>query len=137
MNAIGSAIYTALAGDATLTSLGCTAVYHELAPPDAEYPFLVHQAVAETDHYTFGERAWEEHVWMVRAWDQGRSTVRAQALMDRVDEVLTDQALTLPGGARQLVCRRTERIPVPAEIDDQTGEHLRGAGARFVIGVAT
>lgn len=137
MNAIGSAIYTALNGDATLTSLGCTAVYHELAPPDATYPFLVHQSVAETDHYTFGDRAWEEHVWMVRAWDQGRSTVRAHQLMDRVDQVLTDQQLTLPAGVRQLLVRRTERIPVPAEIDDQTGEHLRGAGARFLIGVAT
>lgn len=135
MNAIGSAVYTALNGDAALAALGCTGVHYEVAPDTARPPYLTHGPISSLDHYTFGERAWEEHLWTVRAWDVGQSTLRAGQIMDRVDELLTDQQLTAPG-QRVIVCRRTERIPTPVEIDDQTGEHIRGAGARYLIGVS-
>lgn len=135
VNAIGSALYSALNGDATLGSLGMTGVHMDLAPQAASYPFLVFGLVAAQDNYTFGVRSHQETRWQVTAWDEGRSSLRAGRLMDRVDAILTDGTVTVSGYSTMLV-RREEQVATSAERDEQTGLELRAQRARFVVVVS-
>lgn len=135
VNAMGSALYGALAADATLGSLGCTGVYMDLAPQAATYPFLVLGLVASDDSYTFDVRSHQTAAWQVTAWDQGGSARRAGQLMDRVDQVLTDGTVTVSGYST-LMIRREGQVPTQAQRDEQTGLELRAQGARFLVVVS-
>lgn len=133
---VGSALVTALTADATLTSTyGMTGAHVDLAPDAAAYPFVVLSLVTAPDVYTFAARAWTDGLWQVRAFDDRPSTLRVAQIMERVDAVLTDQALTV-ADHRTLVVRRMEALPTLPEIDEKSGLHVRSAGARFQIGVA-
>lgn len=132
---VGSAIRSALVADSTITSTyGVSGVHMDLAPDGAAYPFVTFALVTAPDIYTFGTRAWTDGMWQVRAWDDRASTGRVASIVERVDEVLTDQALSV-SGHRTLVVRRIETLPTLPEID-RSGLHIRSAGARYQIGVA-
>lgn len=133
---VGSAVRSVLVGDSTLTTThGVTGVHMDVAPRGAAYPFITFALVTGPDIYTFGTRAWTDGLWQVRAWDERPDTARVAQIMERVDELLTDQPLTVTGH-RALVVRRTEHLPTVPEIDPTSGLHIRSAGARFQIGVA-
>lgn len=133
---VGSAIATMLAADTTLTgTYGVTGVHLDLGPDAAAYPFVTLGFVTGPDSYTFGTRAWTDGLWQIRAWDDRPSTLRAAQIMERIDDLLTDQTLTVTGH-RTLVVRRTEELPTVPEIDPKSGLHVRSAGARFQVGVA-
>lgn len=133
---VGSALYAALSGDSTITgTYGVTGVHMDLAPDAAVYPFVTYSLITAPDAYTFGTRAWTDGLWQVRAWSEGPSTRLPARIMARVDDVLTDQALTVTGH-RALVVRRMETLPTVPEIDPKSGLHIRSAGARFQVGVA-
>lgn len=134
---IGSALVTAITGDSTITStLGVTGAHMDLAPDTASYPFVTLSFITGPDIYTFGTRAWTDGLWQIRAWDSRPSTKRVADVMERIDTVLTDQTLTVTG-YRTLIVRRMETIPTLPEIDTKSGLHVRSAGARFQIGVAS
>lgn len=135
VNAMGSALFSTLDGDATLDSLGCAGVYLDMAPQAAAYPFLVIGLVASDDAYTFGVRSHQEAAWQVTAWDQGGSARRAGQLMDRVDQLLTDGTVTVSGYST-LMIRREGQVPTLAQRDEQTGLELRAQGARFMVVVS-
>ena len=133
---VGSALVTAITGDATITStLGVTGAHMDLAPDTATYPFVTIALITAPDIYTFAARAWTDGLWQVRAWDDRPSTKRVADIMERIDAVLTDQTLTV-SGHRTLAVRRMESLPTLPEIDPKSGLHVRSAGARFQIGVA-
>lgn len=132
---VGSALYAALSGDTTITTTyGVTGVHLDVAPDAAVDPFVTFSLVTAPDSYTFGTRAWTDGLWMVRAWSAGPSTRLPARIMARVDDVLTDQTLTV-SGHRTLVVRRMETLPTLPEIDPKSGLHIRSAGARFQVGV--
>lgn len=134
---VGSALVTAITGDSTITStLGVTGAHMDLAPDTAAYPFVTLSFVTAPDIYTFGARAWTDGLWQIRAWDNRPSTKRVADVMERIDALLTDQTLTVTG-YRTLVVRRMETLPTLPEIDTSSGLHVRSAGARFQIGVAS
>lgn len=131
---VGSAIRTVLAADATLSgTYGVTGVHMDVAPDDATYPFVTFSLVTAPDIYTFGTRAWIDGMWQVRAWDDRPSTARVASIAERVDELLTDVALSVTGH-RAIVVRRMETLPTVPEID-RSGLHVRSAGARYQVGV--
>lgn len=133
---VGSALVTKLAADATLTgTYGVTGIHMDIAPDDAAYPFVTLGFITGPDIYTFGTRAWTDGRWQIRAWDDRPSTLRVAQIAERVDDLLSDQVLTVTGH-RTLVVRRTEELPTVPEIDPKSGLHVRSAGARFQIGVA-
>lgn len=132
--AVAEAIFDALSADATITGTHSAQVFKDQATQGAEYPFVVFTLITSPDAYTFGARVWSDDLWQIRAFDSGPSTARAEALMERVDEVLTDQPLVI-GSTPALVVRRMERLPGLPETDD-AGIVIQSAGARFQIGVA-
>lgn len=130
-----TALVAKLGADATLTgALASTGVFYDVAPDDQAYPFITASLVTAPDHYTFGDRAWIEGIWQLRAWDADTSARRAARIMARVDALLTDQTLAVSGHGT-LVVRRTESLPSMTDIDRAGGLQVRAEGARFLIGV--
>lgn len=127
MKAIRRALYAKLTGDATLAALIGTRVYDGIAPQSATYPLVVLQHQAGVDAYTFAGRAFEDHVWLVRAVDKAGSADTADDIAARIDDVLTDGALAITG-RRQLYLKRETTVRYPEVDGDITYRH---SGATF------
>jgi hypothetical protein len=136
VNALGSALYARLSGDATLTSLGSTGVYQGIAPQGAALPHITIQMADGFDRRVFGARATVVEEWIVKAWDSGASHKRARQLIERVDALLDEDeaGLGTVTGWRLLNLRRSGQLPDMSEIDQ--GVVYRSSGARYEIEVA-
>ena len=99
MNALEKALYSALSGDATLTGLlsSATAIYQGVAPDGADPPYVVYGKQANTKTYTFGAKAWDNSLYLIKAVDERPSAARAGTIQDRLEVLLTDAALTVTG----------------------------------------
>ena len=89
---IAEALYALLTADETLMDL-VTAVYRNVAPPAATYPFLLFQHISSNDAYTLTQRVSSAHRYQFKVVDQGYSATDATTAMARVDVLLTDRAL--------------------------------------------
>lgn len=108
MNPLRDAIFDLLAADAALTGLiGANNVWHRKAPRDATEPFVVFSKSAGRDEYTFGGRAFEPQLWLVKAVDRSRSASVAENIAARIDTLLTDANLSLSSGSVLYVKRDT------------------------------
>lgn len=130
--AAGSAIYSRLSGDATLTSLGSTGVYYGIAPQGATVPYVTIQLADGSDTRVFGARATVQERWLVKGWDSGPSHKRAKQLADRCDVLLDEYDLVVAGGTA-MCCRRIGQLPDLSEEED--GVVYRQAGARYELEV--
>jgi hypothetical protein len=130
--AVGSALYSRLSADATLTSLGCTGVYYGVAPRSATTPFLTIQLSDGTDSHTFGQRATTRERWIVKGWTSGDSHLVAKQITERADALLDHYDLPV-GGGTVMVCRRTGELPDLSESAD--GVVYRQSGGRYEIEV--
>lgn len=128
----GTAIYSRLSGDATLTSLGCTGVYYDVAPRSAVAPFVTIQMAGADDRYVFGARSHTREQWYVKGWCVGDSHLKAKQLAERCDALLDHYALPV-GGGTVMACRRASELPDLAESND--GVVYRQAGGRYEIEV--
>ena len=133
--AVRRAAYGKMAGDGTLTGLlgppatgFSQSIYHEEAPPNAGYPFIVFHKQAGTPTYTFkqGSSAFETDVWLIKAVDRNTSADAAEAVASRLRALLTDGALTI-SGATQMYLRRDSDIPSYQEVRD--GVQYRHVGS--------
>lgn len=136
MSATRTALYDRLVGDATLTDLlgtpaeGFTAaIYHQVAPQDAESPFVVFQRVPVPRNWQFGGAYLAADLWMVKAVNRGGASV-AEAIADRIDAILTDQPLVIDD-ATCLAIYQDAPIDYP-EIDGADQWHHCGGNYRVV-----
>jgi hypothetical protein len=124
---VRDAIYGLLTGDATLTGLlaDATSVYHENAPAEATFPYVVfHRQVGLRD-WTFGGEPMRPEVWLVKAVDRGQSAEDAEAIDARCETLLNDAALNITGSTL-LYLRRDQDVSFP-EVDGQdTYKHVGG-----------
>jgi len=133
--AIRRALYGKLAGDSTLTtSLGVAApgytqaIYHEVAPEGAQFPYLIFQKQAGTPTGTFGvPSAMENDVWLVKAVDRSTTADAAEAIAKRVADLLNDASLSI-SGATLCYLRRESDVQFPEVVDGVTYRH---AGSLF------
>lgn len=132
------AIYGKLAGDTTLNALLGTpssghskAIYYQLAPDGAAFPYVVFQKQAGTPTYAMvrGTSAFDEDVWMVKGVDHSKSADAVEAVAQRLDVLLTDATLSI-SGATLLYLRRESTIDY-SELD--SGEVYRHSGALFRV----
>jgi hypothetical protein len=127
--AIANALYTALT-----TALGAnvTGVFPGVAPEGTAAPYVTYQKADGFDRRVFRARAtvWTE--WLVKAWDEGDSVARAQAIAALVDGALDEQTLTVSGWTT-ICCRRVRALPDMAE--EASGLIVRSAGARYEVEV--
>ena len=130
--ASGSAIYSRLNGDATLTSLGCTGVYYGIAPQTASAPFVTIQLFDGDDTRVFGARATIRERWLVKGWTTGNSHKVAKQMSDRCDTLLDEYDLVV-GGGTVMACRRIAQLP--DLVEDDNGVVYRQAGSRFELEV--
>ncbi len=128
------ALYGKLAGDATLSGLlgpaadGYTkAIYYEIAPPKAPFPYIVFMKSAGTPTYALKNKAMDSEMWLVKAVDHSESADAVDTIASRLDALLTDGVLSI-AGKTQLYLRRESDVDYP-ELDE--GEIYRHAGSTF------
>ena len=71
--AVRRSLYGKMAGDTTLTNmLGDSptgysqAIYYQQAPRGAKYPYVIFNKQAGTPRYTFGSRAYDNDIWLIK-----------------------------------------------------------------------
>lgn len=139
MDALATAIYTALTNDTALaTTLGVRGVYQGVAPRGAQYPLITFQLVDGEDRRVFGRSATQWTEWLIKAWDVGQSHKRAKQIADRVYTLLDEQeaALAPTGGLRVLCVRRGRVFPDMTEVDEGQGLLYRSSGGYYEVEVA-
>lgn len=135
---VETALFTVLDADVqsadagSLGQLGATGVHRSKAPQDATEPFLEYSLTDWSDAYTLAQRSHETMLYDVVATDVGESAQRAQDLVARVDELLTDQAITVTGRTL-LNARRAGGFSLPEEVAGSTYQRI---GATFRIEVS-
>lgn len=99
------AVFAALAGDAALTAALGGAGFYDRTPARTPFPYLTFGPASIHDWSTDTE-AGSEHLFTLDIWAGRTGKSEALALMERVDAVLHDAALTLKGGYRLVNLRR-------------------------------
>lgn len=136
MNALDTALYARLAGDATLTGLLATptSIFKDVAPAGSALPFVVFsQPMLGVVQYTMGRtKAFEAQTYLVKGVAQGDDQTIAGAIHDRIFVVLQDAPLVVSGFSL-LVCQLAGRI---AYTETTEGVLIRHAGGRYLIEVA-
>jgi len=132
--AAGSAIYSRLSGDATLTTLtgGSVAIYYGVAPSQAQAPYVTMQLADGDDTRVFGARATVRERWLIKGWCEGSSHLAAKRIADRVDALLDEYDLVV-GGGTAMACRRIAQLPDLSE--EENGVVYRQAGGRYELEV--
>jgi hypothetical protein len=113
---IDEALLAVLANDATLRSLMPDGVFLNEARPGAKRFVLVTVEDAD-DRARFGGRAYEEVRYLVKAVGFATLNPNMKAAAFRIDQLLEDMPLTVPGYTH-MVMSREGRIPPATEVDD-------------------
>ncbi len=122
---VPAAIYSKLSADGTLTGLlGGTFVYEGVAPAthNVNNPWLVFFQSAGRPRYMFDHGKFEESVWTVKAVERNTSSARVDAIAARVDDVLTDNGLTVTGGTAT-ACWRESDVRYTEVTEDRQYRH--------------
>lgn len=131
-------LYGKLAGDVTLNALlgapaagYSKAIYHNLAPGDSNYPYVVFSKQSGVPTEAMGDpSALETDVWLVKVIDQNTSADPAEAAAARVQALLNDAALSI-SGATHLYLRRQSDVEYEEEDRGNRFQHV-GALYRLV-----
>ena len=107
-NAIDLALLAHLRSDAPLATLLPDGVYMDVGPPGAKRFVLVSIVIAQ-DVATFGHRAIEHVVYLVKAVMLGSSNGDVHAAAARIDALLEDGTFSIDGYGL-LSCVREERV---------------------------
>jgi hypothetical protein len=99
--AVRRALYGRMAGDTTLNALLGTpaagfakAIYHQQAPDEAHFPFVIFQKQSGTPTEAFTDpSALETDVWLVKGVDRNTTTETAEAIAARIKTLLNDAPL--------------------------------------------
>lgn len=117
MNAVATAIYSKLTGDATLIALlaSSTSVYERVAPEGATMPYVVFFKSDARPRYTLKSRSHIQHLYTIKAVTESPADAidgePAGDIDERIDTLLgTDGTLTI-SGRTLLYCRRREDMP--------------------------
>jgi len=105
-----TALYVRLSGDATLAALLASpqSIYYQVAPQTATFPYVVLSKSAGTPDWQFAGAHVQQEVWVCKAIDKASSAGRAEQIAARIDDLLTDQPLTVDGGLALAVFRESD-----------------------------
>ena len=129
-SAIDNAVVAVLLADATLAGLLPDGVYFDVAKPKAKR-FVIVSIVETLDEPVLGSRGYEDVLYLVKAVGLVSTGVDVKAAAQRIDELLEDQPLTIPGYVHMLTCREARiRYPETDEVDDTIRWQHRGGHYR-------
>jgi Protein of unknown function (DUF3168) len=136
--AVRRALYGRMAGDTTLNALLGTpapgfakAIYHQQAPDEAHFPFVIFQKQSGTPTEAFTDpSALETDVWMVKGVDRNTTTDTAEAIALRIQTLLNDAPLSISGNTL-LYLRRQSDVEYPELMEGVAYKHC-GALYRLV-----
>lgn len=112
LNAVKVGLLAKLQADATLPSLlsgGSASIFDAPAPEGQDAPYVVFQKMTGVPARTFGTRAWDDTVFMVKGITQGPSKATGGSIAERIDAALDLQTLTI-SGATNLYLGRDQDI---------------------------
>jgi hypothetical protein len=117
-SAIDNAVVGVLLADATLASLMPDGVYFGVAK-------------AKATRFVIVSRGYEDVVYMIKAVALERTGADVKAAAHRIDQLLEDQPLTIPGYVHMGTCREGRfRYPEVDEVDDTIRWQHRGGNYR-------
>jgi hypothetical protein len=129
-SAIDAALIDRLYQDPTLKALMPDGVYMDQAPPNAQR-FVIVSLIDEADVPKFGGRAYEDHLFLVKAVALSTSGANVKGATHRIDELLEDQPLTVAGYTWMAIHReRRIRYTEVDEIDASIRWYHRGGQYR-------
>jgi len=129
-SAIDNAIVGVLLADATLAGLMPDGVYFGVAAPKAQR-FVIVSVIEATDEPVLGSRGYEDVLYMIKAVALERTGADVKAAAHRIDQLLEDQPLTIPGYVHMVTCREGRfRYPEVDEVDDTIRWQHRGGNYR-------
>jgi hypothetical protein len=115
-SAIDNALVALLGSDTTLLSYCPNGVYWDEAPPNST-KFVIVSLIDEADQATFGGRAYEDALYLVKAVALSTAGANMQAAAARIDTLLNDQMMTV-SGYTHMVMHRESRVRI-TEVDDE------------------
>lgn len=100
------------------------AIYYQVAPEGAAFPFLVFQKQSGYPTQAFGDpSALENDVWLVKAVDRKTTADDAETVAARVADLLNDATLSISGSTLQFL-RRQSDVQYPELIDGVLYQHV-------------
>jgi hypothetical protein len=127
---IDNAVIAVLLADPTLSALMPDGVYWDIAKPKATR-FVIVSLVEALDEPVFGSRGYEDKLYLVKAVALASTGADIKAAAHRIDELLEDQPLTIPGYVHMVTCREQPiRYPETDEVDDTIRWQHRGGHYR-------
>jgi len=130
---IEGALIQKLGSDATLLAICVNGVYPDVADEGMDR-FVIVSLIDESDEQMFGERAFEDALFLVEARVRSNTNANIKAAAARIDVLLGDQPLTVAGYSTMTV-HRESRIRM-TEIDDADRSirwYRRGGNYRVVM----
>ena len=110
-SSIDSALITRLSSDPTLAALATNGVYFDKAPPGST-SFVIVSLVDETDAQHFGQRSFEDALYLVKAvvlTTVANANIVIRDATNRID-VLLEQATLTAAGYTPMACYREGRV---------------------------
>lgn len=129
-NAVTIALFEFLSkakGVTDLLAAGAKSIYEDLAPENAERPYLIYgEIVPGTPEYTLGQgEGIDRFIYQVKGVVDGDSAKPAAEIRDAVQSVLSDGPLTIPG-RNVLLADRLQNVRLTELVDGRRYNH-RGA----------
>jgi hypothetical protein len=129
-SAIDNAVVAVLLADATLAGLLPDGVYFDVAKPKAQR-FVIVSLVTADDEPVLGSRGYEDVLYLVKAVGLVSTGADVNAAAARIDALLEDQPLTIPGYVHMVTCREARiRYTEVDEVDDTIRWQHRGGHYR-------
>jgi hypothetical protein len=135
---IDNALVAKLGSDATLLALMPNGVYWGQAPPQSTR-YVIVSLIDEADEYVFNQRAAENAVYLVKAVGLSTANPDMKAAAARIDALLDNGTLTVPGYTQMVMVREKRERP-PVEIDDVDPNirwYHRGGHYRVMMALGT
>ena len=129
-SAIDNAVVGLLLADATLSGLMLDGVYWDVAKPKATR-FVIVSLVTADDEPVFSHRGYEDVLYLVKAVALVSSGGDVNAAAERIEELLEDQPITIPGYVHMVTCREARiRYTEVDAVDDTIRWQHRGGHYR-------
>ena len=129
MKALEEAIFRVLDGDPELSGIAVGGVWKAVAPASATGTVVVFDQLSSSDDYVLAQRATTTCLYTIKAVTPGMTSAPAWNAAARIDELLSDQDITLTG-AVLMSCRRAQLVSM---VETDGGEMYQHAGGIYTF----